>query len=350
MRKDFFRKGMVFGILMLLVGINIVSAGVGEKTNQCSIENSIRSTLENSVRNLWFVDGDGGKDFTRIQDAIDSDNVSDGDTIYVYKGTYRENIIIDKPIELVGEDKVETVIDANQSGYGIFIETSRVRIRGIKITNSGRLFSGIKINRESGGAVSYIDIIDCFITHHGIGIELNHNDTSIVVISHCKITNNYGKGIDSDDADIERISFCNISDNTGTGIHLRDSAFTLVTENVISGNDGTGICIEGTSFTTCGVLFFEKNHIAENAGPGIALWGGVFVVFVNQNNFVKNNAESYQLEANLDNWAPLIWFNGNYFDPYTYGISVKIKSIRMLRFRDKDPSFKLLSIPDVDDP
>lgn len=182
------------------------------------------------------------------------------------------------------------------------------------------------------------------------GIDLKHWDTSIVVISHCKITNNYGTGIDSTDADIERISFCNISDNTGPGIHLRDSAFTLVTENVISGNDGTGIYIEGTSLTACGALFFEKNHIAENTGPGIMLWGGVFVVFVNKNNFVKNNTNSYQLIADLDNWAALLWINGNFWDPNFPKILAKIKSIRVLRIRDKNPSPELLPIPDVDDP
>ena len=36
----------------------------------------------------WYVDDDGGQDFTKIQAAVNA--ASDGDTIYVYAGYYNK--------------------------------------------------------------------------------------------------------------------------------------------------------------------------------------------------------------------------------------------------------------------
>ena len=47
-----------------------------------------------------YVDDSGGADYTTIQEAIDAANESD--TVFVYSGTYNENILIDKEIKLLG--------------------------------------------------------------------------------------------------------------------------------------------------------------------------------------------------------------------------------------------------------
>jgi pectin methylesterase-like acyl-CoA thioesterase len=65
------------------------------------------------VNNIIYVDG-GEADFTTIQDAIDTAN--EGDTIYVEKGIYCENIIINKSLILIGEDKEYTIIDGMYTG------------------------------------------------------------------------------------------------------------------------------------------------------------------------------------------------------------------------------------------
>ena len=59
--------------------------------------------LINPNGNTLYVGGDGPGNFTRIYKAIDA--ASDGDTIFVFNGTYNECFTVDKSVILMGEDK-----------------------------------------------------------------------------------------------------------------------------------------------------------------------------------------------------------------------------------------------------
>jgi len=83
-----------------------------------------------------YVDDDGGADYTRIQDAID--NATEGDTVYVFNGTYYENIVVNKTINLIGEDRSPwnaSVIDGGGSGDVVHVSADRVNISGFTINN-----------------------------------------------------------------------------------------------------------------------------------------------------------------------------------------------------------------------
>lgn len=67
-------------------------------------------------------------DYLSIQDAIN--NAVAGDTVYIKKGTYVENPIINKSVSLVGEDRDATVIDVTA---GLKVERDNVTITGLAI-------------------------------------------------------------------------------------------------------------------------------------------------------------------------------------------------------------------------
>jgi parallel beta-helix repeat protein len=78
----------------------------------------------------FFVGGSGSGNYTRIQDAVNHAN--NGDTVFVYGGEYRENIVIDKAIRLVGENKSEVLLHAGTKD-GIKIRVNSVEITGFTI-------------------------------------------------------------------------------------------------------------------------------------------------------------------------------------------------------------------------
>jgi hypothetical protein len=104
------------------------------------------------------VDDDGGADYTSIQSAID--NASDGDTIYVYAGTYDETLDIDgrNNLQIIGENKNTVLLQSsttlawNVGGYGSSRQTV-VRVvdsTGIVLKNMTMDFNVIKGNFQHG--------------------------------------------------------------------------------------------------------------------------------------------------------------------------------------------------------
>jgi len=84
-----------------------------------------------SSNNIIYVDDDGDADYTRIQDAID--NASDGDTVFVYNGTYYENVVVNKTVDLTGEDRNSTIIEGRLYEYIINISADWVNLSGFTI-------------------------------------------------------------------------------------------------------------------------------------------------------------------------------------------------------------------------
>ena len=73
-------------------------------------------TLESdvaSVGTIIYVGSGAGNDSATINGGISL--ASDGDTVYVYGGTYIENVIVDKTINLTGENRDKTIIDGGGS-------------------------------------------------------------------------------------------------------------------------------------------------------------------------------------------------------------------------------------------
>ncbi len=82
-----------------------------------------------------FTVGSSGCDYTKIQDAVD--DVDEGDTIFVYNGSYTENVWINnKDLTIEGEDREATIIDGGGSGDCIRVDSADVIISGFTIQNA----------------------------------------------------------------------------------------------------------------------------------------------------------------------------------------------------------------------
>ena len=201
-----------------------------------------------------------GCDHTNIQDAIDTS--SDGDTVYVYSGTYSGDIYIEKNITLTGEGADVVTIDGS---YGIIIgSTSTVNgciVEGFSVLNSQR---GVSIYPEASNCTVRNNIIDGLTGHYGnIIYSTNNSFTNNVITSattahgalylwsganYCTVANNtiinnqltdtdWAGAIVLEEVDYSRIIDNTIVNNAGSGILLYASDNNIITRNNISLNE-----------------------------------------------------------------------------------------------------------------
>ena len=137
--------------------------------------------MENGVLNngrTLYVGGTGPNNYTHIQDAIN--DAENGDTIFVYDDSspYYENIVIDKSIKLIGENRETTIIDGRKKGYVVQIRAKNVIVSNFKIRNGG--MGGFP---EGGGIGIFSDnakILNNIITKNGFyGMQIYSNNNLI---------------------------------------------------------------------------------------------------------------------------------------------------------------------------
>jgi len=159
------------------------------------------STIYFSGKTL-YVGGSGPGNYSKIQAAID--NANEGDTVFVYDDSspYYENLVVDKSITLIGEDRNTTIIDGGGKKTAVKITEDLVTICFFTITRGGDNFydSGIRILsshntifssiiRESFNGISF-DSVSSNNLYDNIIIE-NYKGLYIESSGNNYITNNY---------------------------------------------------------------------------------------------------------------------------------------------------------------
>jgi len=269
-----------------------------------------------------YVDDSGGKDFKSIQDAIDFANPSD--IIYVYSGTYKESIVINKSISLIGENKITTIIKSSLIYKNLlYINADYVKISGFTMENNHINNYAIKINSsynsitnniiketsEGKGLYFYYSnnniISGNTIDNNNYGIYLLYSDKN--TISDNAITrNNYGINlINSNNSDISNNTF---TDNFKDAIKFDQS-----NNNIISGNP--------IGYSYHGIYLFYSNN---NTIFGNSINDNQYGIEISKssenninyhNNFINNKRQNSQ-DIGYNTWYSTILKEGNYWDDY----------------------------------
>jgi parallel beta-helix repeat protein len=152
-----------------------------------------------------------------------------GDTVYVYDGTYSEQLIIDKRISLTGENKYSTIIDGKKGGNVIEITANNVNITNFTIINSLPVFefSGIRLDHSNSNNISHNIITK---NYEGIWLENSNNNTLID-----NDISNSSEGIYAANS-CNNILINNKISNNDFGIVLRESSSNMVFHNSFLGN------------------------------------------------------------------------------------------------------------------
>ena len=246
-------KSIVFGIIILFLLSNSIS---------------YVSSCNTSINKTIYVDDDGGADYTRIQDAID--NASDGDTVFVYSGFYMEKIIINKSLDIIGENRDTTIIELKNKideEDTVYIYSNYVNLSGFKIQNSPRC--GIFL------ASSFVNIKDNILINntHSIHFYLTNSQ---VKISNNQISNNYC-GIYLVSCSNDNISGNNISNND-FGIRVSFSSNNSIYNNNIQSNNKYGLILHQRSMNNK----IMRNNFIDNTK------NAYFILFSHKNDWNEN--------------------------------------------------------------
>jgi len=269
-----------------------------------------------------YVDDNGGKDFKNIQDAIDFANP--GDIIYVYSGSYKETIAINKSISLIGENKITTIIKSSLILKNLLhVYADYVKISGFTFENNHINNYAIKINS------SYNSITNNIIkdTREGMGIYLDHSNNNI--ISGNTIDNNnhgiYLLNSDKNTISDNIITKCNngiylinsnnsnIHSNTITNNFMNDIKFVHSNNNILSGNN------IANSYNGIYLFYSNNNTISGNTinnnqyGIEISEYSDNNINY--HNNFIKNSRQNSRDTRN-NTWYSTTLKEGNYWDDY----------------------------------
>jgi len=248
--------------------------------------------------------------FGTIQSAINA--ADSGDTILVASGTYYENLVINKTLALVGENRDTTIIHGNMVGTVVDITASYVNISGFTIKGSGETSptcSGVFLGFGTYGSRVYNNII--IENYYGIFLESSNEN----VISTNNISLNTGRGIFLESSSWNTISANFISQNSqDNGIELFDSTNNILTSNTISESGWAGVYLEESGGNTV-----TENSVASNSWCGIYLYASSFNVMY-RNNFIDNGLNEMGQVNSTGLSLSNVWDNGaegNYWSDYS---------------------------------
>ena len=186
-------------------------------------------------------------------------NSSEGDTIFVKKGTYYEHVTINKSISLVGENRITTIIDGGGVGNVTEVRVGNVAIEGFTIKDSG--------TKWPNGGITLGNVKNCFIAgniatgnRRGIALFGASNNS----ISGNILTNNL-EGIVLSESSNNSVSGNKIT-GSDYGISHWDSFNNVIFENNITNNE------EGIELWFSSKNVIQENNITENTEYGIKLW------------------------------------------------------------------------------
>ncbi len=209
-----------------------------------------------------YVDDDGTADFTSIQAAIDSANI--GDTIYVYAGIYRESLLINKDLTLIGENK-NAIIECPIQQHGIVVTANNVEIKGFSIRNSSESYYGVYMY-----GVDNCIIRNCNFSFNYGGIYL-YNGRNNLVIENEFFKNSYGiSAIGLEDSVIRENFFIkNFYKGIDLGTDTRNN--TLFYNSFISNNIDAYDESIFINYWYCNTVgnYWEKYNGVDNDGDGI---------------------------------------------------------------------------------
>ncbi len=294
MKKNIVKKGLVLTIILLFVGVSFQPV--------YAIDNIKKSSKFVSNGNVFYVGGIGPNNYTRIQDAVYAANV--GDTVFVYDDSspYNENIILDKSINLIGENRDTTILggDFTELADTVYISADWVNISEFTILSYYEYFCGIRIDS------CYNKISYNIFAYSWCGIHLLDGSSNNTITDNIINEDSYLNGIWLSNSN-NNIIKDNLFSLKFSALTLSYSSNNIIIDNYFLDNEHCikleDQCMNNTiaknilmNITCCICISLRSsdgNLIIDNMINYNTNWGNSIGIYNSDSNIVKGNLISY---------------------------------------------------------
>jgi parallel beta-helix repeat protein len=192
-------------------------------------------------------------DYNTIQNAVDK--AEPNDTVIVGDGSYRENIVIDKPLTLISRNGYEkTVIEARKTDEDVLKIAGVDGVTIIGFTVKGSAGAGVHLFEAAGNKISGNNIVK---NYNGLFLE-HSKDNSI----QNNVSNRNKQGIYLYYSDGNLIEKNSADSNTDKGIVLHASHRNILSDNTANANYWNGITL-----TSSHKNIIKDNTVVRNTYP-----------------------------------------------------------------------------------
>ena len=239
--------------------------------------------------------------YSSIQEAVD--NATDGSTVYVSSGEYSENLVINKSINLVGENRETAIIDGMSNGTVVYVGSDNVSISDFKLQYSGCSCSDY-YGVDVGSSRQNISIINNNIFSDSTGILVRKGQDIVIARNNITFSRDYSIVIE----DSIRVAILenSVTDNLNQ-IDVSNSTQMVIVNNKMM-NNGNGIAFTNSNNNT-----LAGNIISSNSLYGLYLSQSDYNTIVR--NSLRSNGRNVYVRNSTDYWDD--GFEGNYWSNYT---------------------------------
>jgi parallel beta-helix repeat protein len=175
----------------------------------------------------------GRGNYRTISDAIKA--AKDGAKILVKEGVYREGLVINKPLEIIGDGQTSKIILEYSDGNCISMQTDYAKVKGLTICSQaglkGKKYFGVNIPQGC------LVLEDCDITSDSLACIAIHGLTAKPRISRCKIHDGKAGGILAWQKGQGIVEDCDIFANTYCGVNISKQGNPIIQKCRINRNE-----------------------------------------------------------------------------------------------------------------
>ena len=195
-----------------------------------------------------------------------------GDRVLVRPGLYEENLVLDRPVQILGNGKREEIILQSSDANCLLMRADSALVRGLTIRGRAALKSKqyVAVDVERG----QLELENCIVTSDSLACVAVRGEGARPVIRDCKIHRGAEAGLLFLGGSRGTVEDCEIAEHALAGVAVRDGAAPTLRRCQISKVSGVGVLayrkgspiLEGCTIEESGLAGVE---IRSGANPSL---------------------------------------------------------------------------------